>query len=163
MNHTFPLNQHLRNSMNIPFFVVWNVLFTAMKLKKEILNIWCLVILRFALRCSLHHAANYPNVNSFYLIETADIVSMINTFYVFLFFTGHFYPNQREDPLIPELPIETFNVKPGRFYRFRVINAAMLFSFRFSIDEVNTPKYLFRNNTCLSIKFKEYNWPKQII
>ena len=93
---------------------------------------------------------------------------MINIIYVFLLFTGHFYPNERADPLIPELPIETFNVKPGRFYRFRVINAAMLFSFRFSIDEVNTQKkstkwYLFRNNTSLSIICKKYNWPKQII
>lgn len=48
---------------------------------------------------------------------------------------GHYYPHKGEDPLIPELPIETFNVKPDRYYRFRVINAAMLFSFRFSIDE----------------------------
>lgn len=71
---------------------------------------------------------------------------MINIIYVFLLFTGHFYPNEREDPLIPELPIETFNVKPGRFYRFRVINAAMLFSFRFSIDEVNTQKKTLRSD-----------------
>lgn len=48
---------------------------------------------------------------------------------------GHYYPDKGEDPLIPELPIETFNVKPDKYYRFRVINAAMLFSFRFSIDE----------------------------
>lgn len=110
-----------------------------------------MIILRFALRCSLHHAANYYNVNliwnlTFYLIQTAVIVSMINIIYVFLLFTGHFYPNEREDPLIPELPIETFNVKPGRFYRFRVINAAMLFSFRFSIDEVNTQKKNLRSD-----------------
>lgn len=48
---------------------------------------------------------------------------------------GHYYPDKGEDPLIPELPIETFNVKPDKYYRFRIINAAMLFSFRFSIDE----------------------------
>lgn len=50
--------------------------------------------------------------------------------------TGHYYPDKGEDPLIPELPLETFNVKPDKYYRFRIINAAMLFSFRFSIDEV---------------------------
>lgn len=48
---------------------------------------------------------------------------------------GHYYPDKGEDPLIPELPLETFNVKPDKYYRFRIINAAMLFSFRFSIDE----------------------------
>lgn len=49
--------------------------------------------------------------------------------------SGHYYPDKGEDPLIPELPLETFNVKPDKYYRFRIINAAMLFSFRFSIDE----------------------------
>ncbi|XP_061180233.1 uncharacterized protein LOC133188761 [Saccostrea echinata] len=48
---------------------------------------------------------------------------------------GHFYPHDSYEPLSPELPIETFKVKPDKYYRFRIINVAMMFTFRFSVDE----------------------------
>ncbi|XP_052682463.1 uncharacterized protein LOC128163044 [Crassostrea angulata] len=48
---------------------------------------------------------------------------------------GHYYPDETEKPLDPELPLETFKVKPDKHYRFRIINVAMFVSFRFSIDE----------------------------
>eukprot|EP00105_Crassostrea_gigas_P042800 XP_019926948.1 PREDICTED: laccase-3-like [Crassostrea gigas] len=48
---------------------------------------------------------------------------------------GHYYPDDTEKPLDPELPLETFKVKPEKHYRFRIINVAMFVSFRFSIDE----------------------------
>lgn len=51
-------------------------------------------------------------------------------------YLGHYYPDDTEKPLDPELPLETFKVKPEKHYRFRIINVAMFVSFRFSIDEV---------------------------
>lgn len=51
-------------------------------------------------------------------------------------YLGHYYPDDAEKPLDPELPLETFKVKPEKHYRFRIINVAMFVSFRFSIDEV---------------------------
>ncbi|KAK3103455.1 hypothetical protein FSP39_019380 [Pinctada imbricata] len=47
---------------------------------------------------------------------------------------GHFYPNNDGVPDIPELPLETFIVKHDSYYRFRVINAALSYPFRVSID-----------------------------
>ncbi|XP_062578137.1 uncharacterized protein LOC134240038 [Saccostrea cucullata] len=55
--------------------------------------------------------------------------------FTYIFFTGHFYPHHSYKPLSPELPLETYKVKPDKYYRFRVINSAMMFTFRFSVDE----------------------------
>ncbi|KAJ8298492.1 hypothetical protein KUTeg_025023 [Tegillarca granosa] len=48
---------------------------------------------------------------------------------------GHRYPDHGDEPENPVLPLETFTVKYGSSYRFRVINAGMIYAFRVSVDE----------------------------
>ncbi|KAK3108165.1 hypothetical protein FSP39_002376 [Pinctada imbricata] len=48
---------------------------------------------------------------------------------------GHYFPDRGDIPLIPVLPLETFKVKQGKFYRFRIINAGQIYPFRVSIDQ----------------------------
>lgn len=43
------------------------------------------------------------------------------------------------NPKLPEreyLPLETFRVRPNRYYRFRTINAGFNIAFEISVDDV---------------------------
>ncbi|XP_062605180.1 uncharacterized protein LOC134266971 [Saccostrea cucullata] len=50
---------------------------------------------------------------------------------------GNHYLNKDnpEQPDIPELPLEAFDVERYGYYRFRVINSGMLYAFRVSVDK----------------------------
>lgn len=54
-----------------------------------------------------------------------------------IYYQGHHYPDHGDEPENLALPLETFTVKYGSSYRFRVINAGMIYAFRVSVDEVS--------------------------
>ncbi|XP_060062633.1 uncharacterized protein LOC132543181 [Ylistrum balloti] len=65
-----------------------------------------------------------------------DLVWVITTFSATHMATtkGHTFHNSIDGD-IEALPLETFEVKRNSYYRFRLVNAGMLFAFRFSFDQ----------------------------
>ena len=111
----------------------------------------------------------FPQNTSINDMSSGDIGYMLTTYTVShlerffpLTITGRRYLMPGSDiPEYPEIPLETYTVRPNMYYKFRFINAASSAAFRISFDEVNIRPFITYVN--LSVRVLQCLHVKHII